>query len=182
MRIEKTIQVCNFLLKRNNSRMNYTKLIKLIYLADKKFLDYTEIPITGDTYVSMDNGPVLSGLYDLIREKYSNKYVQKDWNSCFKTDGYDLVIVDKNISNGELSPVIEEILTELDLKFKNYNYKEMIEYTHKNCPEWVNPNGSSKEIKMKDILKSLNRNKRQINYIIREQKIYEEEDRILAYL
>ena len=58
--LEKLIQACNYLLKKNNYSLNYTKLIKLLYLADKESLKGAIQTISGDTYVSMDNGPVLS--------------------------------------------------------------------------------------------------------------------------
>src|SRR5574337_216748 len=48
--------------------MNYMKLIKLLYLADRgAFLRWGR-PVSGDKYFSMRLGPVLSKVHDLITE------------------------------------------------------------------------------------------------------------------
>ena len=43
---------------------DYIKLIKLLYLADRAALIETGSPITGDRYVSMKFGPVLSNVFE----------------------------------------------------------------------------------------------------------------------
>ncbi|MCX6915882.1 MAG: Panacea domain-containing protein, partial [Verrucomicrobia bacterium] len=45
------------------------KLIKLLYLADRTALLRWGRPITTDTYVSMDRGPVLSRVLDLATDE-----------------------------------------------------------------------------------------------------------------
>jgi hypothetical protein len=182
MNIEKLVQVCNYLLKKNDFRLNYTKLIKLLYLADKETLDATNGSITGDIYASMPNGPVLSQLYDLIRGKYKDKDAQALWNSRFIVDGYDLVAVTDRIPYGELSKGEMNILDKLYDKFKRADFNDMIKYVHKNCPEWKDPNGSSIPIAMEDILKSLGRTEQEIEWILDEQKAFEEENAIFASL
>ncbi len=47
--------------------MSYMKLIKLLYLADREALLRWGRPITTDRYVSIDHGPVVSNVYELIR-------------------------------------------------------------------------------------------------------------------
>ncbi len=56
-------------LKLRGGRMSYLKLIKLLYLLDREALLRWGRPVTTDRYVSMDNGPVVSRIYDLIREE-----------------------------------------------------------------------------------------------------------------
>jgi hypothetical protein len=182
MNIEKLIQICNYLLKKNNFRLNYTKLIKLLYLADRESLETTNATMTGDTYVSMPSGPVLSQLYDLIRGKYKDKDAQTLWNSRFMVDGYDLVAVTDRIPNGELSRFETNTLDSLYDQFTNADYNGMIQYVHKNCPEWKNPEGSSIPIKMEDILKGIGKNDQEIRWILEEQKAFEEEEAVFASL
>ena len=110
--IEKLIQACNYLLKKSNGVQNYTKLIKLLYLADKESLKNSLQTITGDTYVSMDNGPVLSNLFDLIKGKYHGR-AQNLWDSRFIRDGYDLVVATDRIPYGELSGFEMKILDDI---------------------------------------------------------------------
>src|SRR5437868_161662 len=58
-----------FFLKLRGGRMSYLKLIKLLYLLDREALLRWGRPVTTDRYVSMDNGPVVSRIYNLIREQ-----------------------------------------------------------------------------------------------------------------
>jgi len=62
----KTVQAAALFLKLNRQPMEYMKLIKLLYIADRMALDRMDDTITGDNYVSMDHGPVLSKVYNLI--------------------------------------------------------------------------------------------------------------------
>src|SRR4051794_10494791 len=65
----KATEATSLLLMLRGNRMHYMKLIKLLYLADREALLRWGRPITTDTFVSMDYGPVVSTIYDLIRRK-----------------------------------------------------------------------------------------------------------------
>src|ERR1017187_8500519 len=56
-------------LKLRGGRMSYLKLIKMLYFLDREALLRWGRPVTTDRYVSMGNGPVVSRIYDLIREE-----------------------------------------------------------------------------------------------------------------
>ena len=55
------------LIELRGGKMSYRKLINLLYLADREALLRWGRPITTDRYVSMDHGPVVSNVYELIR-------------------------------------------------------------------------------------------------------------------
>src|SRR6476646_8800293 len=65
----KTVQAAAMLLKLNEQPINYLKLLKLLYMADRIALQRIEQSISGDQYCSMDFGPVLSRVYDAIKGK-----------------------------------------------------------------------------------------------------------------
>ncbi|MDR2479978.1 MAG: SocA family protein [Treponema sp.] len=180
--IEKLIQACNYLLKKNNFSLNYTKLIKLLYLADKESLKGALQTITGDTYVSMDNGPVLSQLYDLIMGRYRKTDAQNLWNSRFIRDGYNLVAATERIPQGELSKFETRILDQIYEQFKNSGVWEMIDYVHNNCPEWKDPEGSAIAIRPNEILESIGRTPEEIEWILAETSAFEEEERAFLSL
>jgi hypothetical protein len=185
MQIEKLVQVTGYLLKKyDNKRLNYTKLIKELYLADKDSLRATNQTITGDAYVSMKNGPVLSGLYDLIKGKYKDPSVQMFWDSRFSTDGRDLVAVVDRIPEGKLSRFEKQALDAIDGKFHSKNYGQMIAYVHDPdvCPEWQDPGLSSMPIKMQDLLAGIGRTQEEIEWILEENAAFEEEEKILDAL
>src|SRR5205823_7945137 len=65
----KATQAASRLLRAAKGKMNYLKLIKLLYLADREALIEWGRPITTDRYVSMEHGPVVIRIYDLIMAK-----------------------------------------------------------------------------------------------------------------
>ena len=182
MNILKLIEVCNYILKRHNFSCNYTKLIKILYLADKESLRYSNKTITGDNFVNMDNGPVLSGLYDLILGRFHSVKDQGLWDSRFIRSEYDLIAATERIPAGELSKFEKEILDTLDEKFKDYEFGDMIKYVHNNCPEWEKPNGSSTPINQVAILRSLGKSEEEIKWIIEDQEAFQAEDIIFQTL
>ena len=48
---KKTTQVAALFIKKHGRPLNYTKLIKLLYLTDREALSRWERPLTGDSYV-----------------------------------------------------------------------------------------------------------------------------------
>ncbi len=60
---EKAVEAAAAFLKLHGKPMKYLGLLKMLYIADRIALERMEQAITGDHYVSMDYGPVLSGVY-----------------------------------------------------------------------------------------------------------------------
>lgn len=181
MNIEKLIQVVGYVLKKyDNHKENFTKIIKLLYLADRKSLEESGYSITEDSYVSMKNGPVLSGLYDLIKNRYKDKAVQYYWNSKFATENYDLLQICSFISTGELSKSDMDILDSVDKRFHFVPYPRMIDFVHdpRNCPEWKDTQ-SSIFLSESEILSHLGFSKEEIEYLEDEKKSYAAEKRML---
>ena len=65
----KATQAAALMPELRGGQMSYLKLIKLLYLLDREALLRWGRPITTDTYIAMDNGPVVSRICDLIREE-----------------------------------------------------------------------------------------------------------------
>src|SRR5437867_2465440 len=63
----KATAAASVLLRLAGGHMHYLELIKLLYYADRESLDLYGRPITGDRYVNMKHGPVLSSVYDLVK-------------------------------------------------------------------------------------------------------------------
>jgi hypothetical protein len=56
----KTAHVLRCLLELHGDRMEYVRLLKLLYIADREMMAEAGAPVTGDRAVAMDHGPVLS--------------------------------------------------------------------------------------------------------------------------
>ena len=140
-KIETIIQIVGWFLKLNNGSMNYTKLIKLMYIADKRALKDYNYSISNDDIVSMKNGPVLSNTYDLIKHTGDNAEIQgiNEWNKYFVKTGYELSFKENmedeinNILSDDvlwLSDADIEIIEEVYNQYKDYTYSAMIDLIH----------------------------------------------------
>lgn len=131
--------------------MSYMKLLKLLYLADRRALVELGRPITYDRYVSMPQGPVLSQTYNLMvsedapnERSYWHRYISEPI-------GYDVKLVEPGPSS-DLSPAQETILREVFEEFGHMNRWKLVEFTHQ-LPEWQDPHGSSIPISIHDVLR-----------------------------
>src|SRR5947209_1364440 len=57
--------------------MTKMKLFKLLFYSDKKHLLQYGRPILGDVYVRMENGPVPSAAYDIIKRKRDRELLDR---------------------------------------------------------------------------------------------------------
>jgi len=147
---KKATQCAALLLSLNHGRMNYMKLIKLLYLSDRKAILSWSDTITTDRYVSMPKGPVTSCIYDKIKSgvKDDGSY----WSCYIRTVDFEAVLINKSISDDCLSEMEIETIKSVYEKFKDVNEWDMVEYCHENIPEWRNPGSSSIPISIEDIL------------------------------
>jgi uncharacterized phage-associated protein len=128
----------------------------------------------------MQHGPVLSGLYDLIREKSKNAIEQAEWNVYFYRNNYDLISrIKSECSYDELSEAELEMLDRVNKKYKTLSYDKLIDKVHE-FPEWdskAKDCSTSYPLDKIKILKALNKSKKEINDIISLEKEYAERDR-----
>jgi hypothetical protein len=183
--IKKTVQVINYLLKRNRGKINYTKLIKLLYIADREALAKYDATITGDKYCSMDNGPVLSEIYNLVLGRSSLVHQQLYWDGFFRRDAYDLVLMHENrLPADRLSEAEIAILDGVDSRFKRTPYSKMIEYVHDKTrfPEikWEEAKQSSLPLSIEDILRHMGRSEGEIQRLEREIALQRKEAETLS--
>jgi len=176
-KVKKIIDAVNYLLLRNGGSINYTKLIKLLYLADRKALTEWGFTITGDRYYSLKNGPILSQTFDLIKGK-AEADVQTFWDEFFYTDGYALIGENIDRPHNSLSPIEEEILEQIDEQYKTYTYQKIIDLVHSPnvCPEWKDPGRGTLPITLEDILKNSGKSEAEIKEILDEYYTNENEE------
>lgn len=180
MKTKKMIQMVHHLLLKYDFRLNYTKLIKLLYLADREALNRWDASITKDSYFALAQGPVLSGLYELIREKFPDPLSQAQWSSRFYSDGYDLVsTIREELPVDELSEREIALLDEIDSKFHGWTWNQLVDYVHdhEKFPEWEDPLGTSIPISVQKILECLGRSNEQIKTILENEQFFENEEK-----
>ena len=84
---DKSLQASGVLLGFAGDRMEYMRLLKLLYIADREMLAETGRPITGDRAVAMKHGPVLSHVYDIIKGESARS---SEWAESVRTDHKDI--------------------------------------------------------------------------------------------
>lgn len=151
-----------FLLRARERRANITllKLMKLMYLAERRSYQLFGFPIIGDRLVSMPHGPVLSKTLDLMNAGEPSE--NKDWfHLIAEKNGRDLELNPKlgiTIRDlRELSDSDVDVLDSIWQEFGRMSAHQLRAYTHntKNCPEWQDPDGSSVPISLNTLLISL---------------------------
>jgi uncharacterized phage-associated protein len=141
------------LIEREGGRINYMKLLKLLYLAERRSIGERNRPICGDVYVSMERGPVLSKVYNLIKEE-TDWIVPKHWSSFIRRDSYFVELV-KVPAREVLSDADCRILDEVFAAHGHMDEWQLVDLVHRVCPEWQDPGGTSKEILPEEILRAL---------------------------
>jgi uncharacterized phage-associated protein len=156
----KSIQAVAVLLKtRLGNKDNYTRLLKILYIADRESLQETGSPITGDRFVAMENGTTLSRLYDLAKEKKASRLVgvtdHEQWATYFALEGEYYIRMILDPGDDALSEYDTKKLHDVSKRYQHHTWQNMRDVTHA-LPEYHNPGKSSKLISLKDFLHSVN--------------------------
>lgn len=158
--VKKVAQAAACLLKSmGEDRHNFMAVLKMLYIADRESLKETGFPITGDTYVAMKHGMVLSRTYDLIKtpRDWPEKDAEEDfWVAHFRRKNHDLCgLCDPGLD--ELSDYEIDKLREVGERYKATDRFALAQLTH--FPEWKknDPGDSSVAVSMKDLLEAVGR-------------------------
>lgn len=147
-------------LKLRGGRMSYLKLIKLLYLLDREALLSWGRPVTTDRYVSMDNGLVVSRIYDLIREEPAPG-TDAIWRRYISAPQGWEVELRAEPETDELSPAEESLIEQVFNKYGRMGRWELVRLSHE-LPEWQDPNGSAIPVEYRDILRAANKTESEI--------------------
>lgn len=155
---KKIAQLAAFFINRAGGRLNHMKLLKLIYLSDRESLDQWGEPISYDSMVSMERGPVLSATLNYINGDVRNADY---WNSWIGDKANYMVSLENRFNSlEELDQLSRADLSVLDAiwqKFGAMNQWELSDYTHAHCAEWASPNKSTRPITYESIFNALGR-------------------------
>ena len=173
----KATQVAAYFLQLRGGQMHYIKLIKLMYLADREALLRWGVPISMDRYVSMDNGPVLSKVLNLITEDRPKPV----WSQFISAplDEYEVRLL-KPAPTDALSRAEEKLMREIFEKYGHWNRWDLINNVMHKLPEWQNPNKSSIPIHLREILKAGGETEDEIRESLRELHSFASDEEKLA--
>lgn len=161
----KATQAAAFILKLRGGQMHYLKLIKLLYLADREALIRWGIPITTDRYVSMDNGPVLSNVLNLITEEVPKPIWSKFISAPLGE--YEVRLL-QDAPTDRLSQAEENLLHEIYEQYGYRNRWDIVNNVMHKLPEWTNPEGSSVPISVREIMEGAGEDEQEIKAVVKE--------------
>jgi len=134
---KKATQVLNLFAIKEGGAINKMKVLKLVYLADRYHLRKYGRPITNDVYFALDNGPVASGVRDIVEasefisdmeREYAARYLMKKGRYDVKSKAHP----DENVfSDSDI-----EAINFAWEKFGSLDQWGLRDLTHK-YPEWV---------------------------------------------
>ena len=173
----KATQAAAYFLRLRGGQMHYVKLIKLLYLADREALLRWGAPITTDRYVSMNNGPALSRVLNLITEDRT----KPEWSQYISAPmgDYEVQLL-KTAPTDSLSRAEEKLMHEVYEQYGYRNRWDLIDNVMHKLPEWRDPNGSSIPIQIRDILKAGGESEEEIRIIIRELSSFASDEERLS--
>lgn len=180
----KVAQMTAVFAEKQGGAINILKLIKLLYLSDRESLNQHGMPISFDHPMSMDKGPMLSKTLDLINGFVGGSDAAKweEWISY--RDNYNVSVTRQFTREDldELSDIDLDVLLATWHRFGKLDQWELVEYTHKYCTEWKDPQGSSYPIKDSEILIAMGAPEADALALSEDIQAQRNLDRILAHL
>jgi uncharacterized phage-associated protein len=123
----KAIEAAAVILRAHGKKTTRLRLLKLLYLAERKCLRDTGRGMIGGKLTIMRHGPLHSAVYDLIKGVHRD---EAQWSERFISDGPLLIRLDSEPKMAALSPYEVETLRELvDFHAQMDDY-DLAEYTH----------------------------------------------------
>lgn len=151
---KKAAQVAAFFCDKQGGLIPVLKLVKLVYLSDRKFLSDFGFTITNDLHVSMPHGPVNSLTYEYV----GGNRESEEWSALISDrEGHNVALARPigEADTDELSDAEIDVMNSVWQEFGQMGKYAIRDWTHDNCPEWEDPHGSSSPIPLERTLRFL---------------------------
>jgi uncharacterized phage-associated protein len=157
----RSVEALAHLLAKGGGKLHIISLMKLVYLAERESLRRFNKPICGDCYVSMPHGPVLSQVYDFVKNEAED--FSTLCNEHMVRRGDDIVL--KNACAREsLCDAFAQVLDDVWAQFGHLGPWELRDHTH-TLPEWKDPGTSSERIPIDTLLRALGKDEEELEAI-----------------
>lgn len=145
----RAVQAASILLDRAGGSMDYLKLVKLLYLADRASLIETEVPITDDHYASMKHGPTPCQVLELILQEQPRE--DSIWHRYIKREHF-VAHLCGSVEREQLSESNVDLLNEIYETYGQLRPSEVVSETQA-LPEWRDPGETAIPIDPADIFR-----------------------------
>jgi uncharacterized phage-associated protein len=173
---KKATQAVARLIKQSGAPIDYLRLSKLVYLADRQSIITRGIPIVGGHYFSMWKGPTIGEVMDFVNQRNAPQWkemisvrfgneIRLRGTPCFEA-----------LSQSELN-ILDLVVSE----HAERTTDELVDWCHANCPEYEQvAKGKRKPIELESILKAAKKGTKQIQKVLQEAVELQEMDKLLA--
>jgi uncharacterized phage-associated protein len=166
-------EMAAYLLQWAGGEMPRLKLIKLMYLADRRSIAETGFSITGDRIVGMKKGPVLSATLDHLKGHVEGRGEVSRYIAPVTAREGNRLVEDPPPSPRQLSTYELDVLKGVYREFGARSGGDLALWLHRNAPEWKEPVwGGSVDIDPQDILVATGWSAEAIEAIVAEADYY----------
>jgi uncharacterized phage-associated protein len=165
--VDKAVASAKLALKNLKGGADFHKLFKILYFAEQKHLARYGIPITGDHYIAMKNGPVPSNLYDLFKiirgdeTLFTNPAANYSHSFAVK-DRYHVVLLNEELDLEAFAESELECLVESIEENRLLDFSTLTEKSHDQA--WHHA-GEDEEMSVFQIAKAAGANDELLKYI-----------------
>lgn len=113
-------------------RRDFHKIFKILYFADREYLNRYGMTITGDTYIAMDAGPVPTKTYDIMKIVRGDSYMAdiNNFSRYFSVSNWMFVQPLQKADLDEMAPAEKEVIDDVISKYGDLSYDEIKEKSH----------------------------------------------------
>tara|TARA_R110002096_G_scaffold308959_3_gene503466 strand:- start:484 stop:1038 length:555 start_codon:yes stop_codon:yes gene_type:complete len=163
--VRKAVEAASRFLELAGSPVEIVRLMKLMYLSERKSLELYLQPIFGDAYYSLDHGPIVSRVYNLAKATPSGSASQVAlWSDHFEARGFN-VVLRQRARAAALSRADLAVIDEVHEQWKAVGTWEMVNRLHQELPEWTDPAGSATPIGIEQLCTALDLGKSEIQTV-----------------
>ena len=152
-RSRKAAQLCALFATSSRGCIEKLKLIKLVYLTERRHLATYEDTMLMDELFSLRNGPICSGTLNGI----NGEIHQEIWDDYLARNG-NLIVALKSFSRDDLDELSNDevdIANQIWEEFKGMTASQIRNFTHQNCPEYTEVDSGRLPIRYQDVLSAV---------------------------
>jgi uncharacterized phage-associated protein len=129
---KKAVQAAGVLLRAHGKRMSHLRLLKLLYIAERKSIKDDGCPLVGGHFVAMNHGPLHDDVYQLIKGEHRRYSI---WAGHVARVGQHDIVLERDTGVDELSEYEIRLLNTISEENEHLDDFTLAEFTHE-FEEW----------------------------------------------